>query len=141
MLLIDLERFSAINNTLGAASGDEVLREVARAAATRRFEGTLAARLGGDEYAMLCPRGATSGRAARWRDRRCCARLEAPVALDGVALDVEASVGVAVLGEHADDPGVLLQRADLALAPRPLARQPGWRSTPRAVRALGRRAG
>ena len=42
--------------------------------------------------------------------------LEAPVALQEVALDVEASVGVAVLGEHADDPDVLLQRADLALA-------------------------
>jgi diguanylate cyclase (GGDEF)-like protein len=114
LLLIDLDHFSAINNTLGAASGDEVLR-----VAARRFDGcvdgALAARLGGDEYAILCTRErSTAG--ARERAAEVLQVLEAPVELDNVALDVEASVGVAVLGEHADDAGVLLQRADLALS-------------------------
>ena len=114
VLLIDLERFSAINNTLGAASGDEVLREVARRL-TSGFEGSLAARVGGDEYALLCPSAATTDRAVALADE-VLAGLEAPVLLDRFSLDVEASVGVAVLGEHAEDPAVLVQRADLALA-------------------------
>jgi diguanylate cyclase (GGDEF)-like protein len=114
VLMIDLERFSAINNTLGADSGDEVLREVARRL-DRVFEGAIAARVGGDEYAILCPRDGTTER-ARSRAAEVLAALEAPVALQEVTLDIEASVGVAVLGEHADDPGVLMQRADLALS-------------------------
>ncbi len=114
VLMLDLDRFSAINNTLGADSGDEVLREVARRL-DRRFEGAVAARLGGDEYAILCPGDATSV-LARERAEDALRALEPPVELNEVALDVEASVGVAVLGEHADDAGVLLQRADLALA-------------------------
>jgi diguanylate cyclase (GGDEF)-like protein len=114
VLMLDLDRFSAINNTLGADSGDEVLREVARRL-DGRFAGALAARLGGDEYAILCPRDATSA-LARERAEEALRALEPPVELHEVALDVEASVGVAVLGEHADDAGVLLQRADLALA-------------------------
>ena len=112
VLLIDIERFSAINNTLGSHSGDEVLGEVAR-----RLDGRFgfAARVGGDEYAILCPDEATTDR-ARERAEEVLRTLEPPVTLDEVALDVEANVGVAVLGEHADDPEVLLQRADLALA-------------------------
>jgi diguanylate cyclase (GGDEF)-like protein len=114
VLLIDLERFSAINNTLGAVSGDQVLREVAR-----RLDGisrgSFAARVGGDEYALLCRGADTAGR-ARALAAEVLASLEPPVLLEQVALDVEASIGLAILGEHADDPGVLLQRADLALA-------------------------
>ncbi len=113
VLMIDLDRFSEINNTLGAKSGDEVLREVARRFGT--FEGTVAARFGGDEYAFLCTRASTTA-LARARAVQVLSALEPPVELKDVALDVEASVGVAVLGEHAEDPGVLLQRADLALA-------------------------
>ena len=114
VLLIDLERFSAINNTLGAESGDAVLCEVARRL-EGCVEGSYAARVGGDEYAILCPHDATTA-AARERAEEVLTALEAPVALDEVTLDVEANVGIAVLGEHADDAGVLLQRADLALA-------------------------
>jgi diguanylate cyclase (GGDEF)-like protein len=114
VLLIDLERFSAINNTLGDASGDEVLREVARRLRSG-FPDLLAARVGGDEYALLCPKDASTDSAVELA-REVLMTLEAPVLLDEVSLDVEGSIGVAVLGEHADDPGVLLQRADLALA-------------------------
>jgi diguanylate cyclase (GGDEF)-like protein len=114
VLLLDLERFSAINNTLGDGSGDQVLREVA-ARLQGCSEDLLAARVGGDEYALLCAHDATTTRAIAIA-HRVLEALEAPVLLDGVALDVEASIGVAVLGEHADDPAVLLQRADLALA-------------------------
>jgi diguanylate cyclase (GGDEF)-like protein len=114
VLMIDLDRFSEINNTLGAKSGDEVLREVARRFGSG-FDGTVAARLGGDEYAILCTRASTTA-LARERAEQVLRALEPPVELNDVALDVEASIGVAVLGEHAEDAGVLLQRADLALA-------------------------
>ncbi len=114
VLLIDLERFSAINNTLGDASGDEVLREVARRL-RRGFTDSFVARVGGDEYALLSLRDASTDSAVALA-HQVLVTLEAPVLLDEVSLDVEASIGVAVLGEHADDPGVLLQRADLALA-------------------------
>ncbi len=111
VLLIDLERFSSINGTLGDANGDAVLRAVAR-----RLEGiggACAARLGGDEFALLLTDRPERAPALA---ERALAAIEAPVALDEVAVDVEASVGVAVLGEHADDASALLVRADLALA-------------------------
>src|SRR5581483_3245093 len=112
VLMIDLDRFSEINNTLGAQSGDEVLREVARRIGG--FDGAVAARLGGDEYAILCASAGTTALARECAEQALRA-LEPPVELNDVALDVEASIGVAVLGEHAEDAGLLLQRADLAL--------------------------
>jgi len=115
VLLIDLERFSAINNTLGAGNGDQVLCEVARRLKGRFDEDIVTARVGGDEFAVLCP--SVLGIADALHTAKAVqASLEEPVLLDDVALDIEASIGVAVLGEHADDPAVLLQRADLALA-------------------------
>ena len=71
--------------------------------------------MGGDEYALLARDEARTDGAVELA-RRVLRALEEPVLLDEVAIDVEASIGVAVLGEHAEDPGVLLQRADLALA-------------------------
>jgi len=115
VLLIDLDHFTEINNTLGSANGDRVLCEVARRLHSDVAGDALAARLGGDEYAILCPRargvaGALSTAAA------VQSSLEAPIVLDGVALNVEASIGIAVMGEHATDPDALLRHADAALA-------------------------
>jgi diguanylate cyclase (GGDEF)-like protein len=115
VLLIDLDHFTEVNNTLGEANGDELLREVARRLRDELPGETLVARLGGDEYAVLCPR--TDGVADALRIATALqASLEAPVSLNGVALNVEASIGVAVMGEHAHDPDALLQHADAALA-------------------------
>jgi diguanylate cyclase (GGDEF)-like protein len=115
VLLIDLDHFTEVNNTLGASNGDELLREVARRLRDELPGETLAARLGGDEYAVLCQRAQGIGAALRIA-AAVQGSLEAPVSLDGVALNVEASIGVAVMGEHADDPDALLRRADAALA-------------------------
>ncbi|MCW3068382.1 MAG: putative diguanylate cyclase/phosphodiesterase [Solirubrobacterales bacterium] len=114
VLLLDLDRFTEINNTLGNANGDAVLREVARRLSSDLAGGALAARLGGDEYAVVCPH--TDGVAGAQRTAAAIqASLETPIALDGVALNVEASIGIAVMGPDTEDPDLLLQHADAAL--------------------------
>jgi len=115
VLLIDLDRFTEINNTLGHANGDRVLCEVAlRLSGT--FEGDAQlSRLGADEFAILCLQ--TPGEAgARAVAAAVQASLEPPVVVDGVALNVEASIGIAVMDDHPGGAELLLQRADTALA-------------------------
>jgi diguanylate cyclase (GGDEF)-like protein len=115
VLLIDLDRFTEINNTLGAANGDRVLCEVARRLSRELGEETLLARLGADEYAVLCPRadGIAGAQATAAAVEGC---LDATIMLDGVALNIEASIGIGAIGEHARDADALLRCADRALA-------------------------
>ncbi len=115
VLLIDLDRFTEINNTLGVENGDRVLCEVARRLRGELGSEALVARLGADEYAVMCPRAQGSVGALSTAGA-VQASLEQPIVLEGVALNVEASIGIAVMGEHAEDPDALLQRADAALA-------------------------
>jgi diguanylate cyclase (GGDEF)-like protein len=115
VLVLDLDGFTAINNTLGDANGDEVLREVARRLRSILAPEAVVARIGGDEYAVLCPRLDGISAAIDVAAAIQC-QLEAPIVLEVVALNVEASIGIAVLGEHAEDTDTLLQRADAALS-------------------------
>ena len=115
ILLIDIDRFTEINNTLGHAGGDSVLGEVARRL-SETFSGQAElARVGADEFAILC-RDAHGEEGARGVAAAVQASLEPPVVIDGVALNIEASIGIAVMDEHADGPELLLQRVDTALA-------------------------
>jgi diguanylate cyclase (GGDEF)-like protein len=115
ILLIDLDRFTEINNTLGHAGGDRVLGEVARRL-SETFSGQAElARVGADEFAILC-RDARGEEGARSAAVAVQASLEPPVVIDGVALNIEASIGIAVMDQHADGPELLLQRVDTALA-------------------------
>ena len=115
VLLIDLDRFTEINNTLGSANGDRVLCEVAARLGRELGEETLLARLGADEYAVLCPRaGGVAGALDTAAAVHAC--LEAPIALDGIALSIEASIGIGGIGEYARDAETLLRCADRALA-------------------------
>ncbi|MGP0101266.1 MAG: putative bifunctional diguanylate cyclase/phosphodiesterase [Solirubrobacteraceae bacterium] len=115
VLLIDLDRFTEINNTLGHTGGDRVLREVARRLGETFAGGAQLARVGADEFAILCP-DARGEDGARSVAAAVHASLEPPVVIDGVALNVEASIGIAVMDEQAAGPDVLLQRVDTALA-------------------------
>jgi diguanylate cyclase (GGDEF)-like protein len=114
MLLIDLDRFKEVNDTLGHDYGDALLMEVSeRLQAALRRSDTLA-RLGGDEFAVLVDsvpnRDAVVEVAGRLQDA-----LRRPFALRGVAVELEASIGVAHYPEHGTNAGALLQRADVAM--------------------------
>jgi diguanylate cyclase (GGDEF)-like protein len=113
VLLVDLEGFKEINDTLGHANGDVVLREVARRLRAELTPETVVARLGGDEYGILHPQASVSR--ALSIAARAQSSLEWPIEVEGVALNVEASVGLAVVPDHAEDFDTLLQRADVAL--------------------------
>jgi diguanylate cyclase (GGDEF)-like protein len=115
VLLIDLDGFTEINSTLGNATGDEVLRETARRLRAQLGEHVLLARIGGDEYAVLCPHA--DGVSGALQTAACLqAGLESPIAIGGIALNLDASIGLAV-AEDGDDPlERLLQHADAALA-------------------------
>jgi diguanylate cyclase (GGDEF)-like protein len=115
VLLIDLDGFTEINNTLGTANGDLVLCEVARRLCGGVRDDTLVARLAGDGYAVLA-HGAVGVPDALSAAAAIRASLESAIVLDDVEVRVEASIGIAVMGEHADVPNLLLQRADAALA-------------------------
>jgi diguanylate cyclase (GGDEF)-like protein len=115
VLLIDLDRFTEINNTLGHAGGDRVLCEVARRLSETSAGAAELARLGADEFAILC-RDTDGEAGARSAAAAVQASLEPPVVIDGVALNVEASIGIAVLDEHTGGAELLLQRVDTALA-------------------------
>jgi len=113
LLLVDLNGFKDVNDTLGHHRGDLVLQAVGpRLRASFRSE-DLVARLGGDEFAVFMP-GADSSAA-----QRAVARLQdalhKPVDLDGINIELDASIGLAWYPEHGEDVDTLLQRADVAM--------------------------
>jgi len=114
LLLLDLDRFKDVNDTLGHHHGDQLLTLVGeRLRATLRDVDTVA-RLGGDEFAVLLPRIAAAEGATAAAEKLQAA-LEEPFLLDGLTLEVEASIGVVTYPDHGSDPDELLQRADIAM--------------------------
>lgn len=115
VLLLDLDGFKQINDTLGHGAGDMVLIEVARRLRTSLDTEFAIARLGNDEYAVLQPhvKGRTDALETAAQVR---STMEEPVTLDGVAVNVEASIGIALAPDHAAEAEALLRRADMALA-------------------------
>jgi diguanylate cyclase (GGDEF)-like protein len=114
VLLIDLDRFKEVNDTLGHHTGDLVLREVGMRLLRSLPPAHTIARLGGDEFAVLAP--AVAGhQAALTVARRITETLDQPFTVQELALEVAASVGVAISPTHGTDPAVLLQRADVAM--------------------------
>lgn len=114
VLLLNLDHFREINDTLGYDRGDSLLQKVGIRLRSALFEPDVIARLGGDEFGILLPRLAVVDD-VRHVINKLQHFLEAPFILDGIPLSVEASLGVATLPEHADDANTLLQRADIAM--------------------------
>ncbi len=113
-LLLDLDRFKVVNDTLGHAAGDRVLKIVAHRLAHSVRPGDVVARLGGDEFAVLLP-SARPGSTAREVAVRLRAALAGAIQLDGMTLQIEASIGIAFYPEDAPGVDLLIQRADVAM--------------------------
>jgi diguanylate cyclase (GGDEF)-like protein len=114
LILLDIDSFKQVNDTLGHAVGDRLLAEVAARLESVASEDGYVARLGGDEFAILAPR-LLDAAAARQLAERIAAALEAPVTLDGLPLDVTAAIGIALYPEHGPDNVTLLRHAEVAM--------------------------
>ncbi len=114
VMLMDLDRFKEINDTLGHHKGDTVLQMIAGRLNEVLRDTDTVARLGGDEFAVLLPHlpgpAASLHVAEKIRDS-----LHQPLVVEGLALDVRASIGISFFPGHGEDVDVLLQRADVAM--------------------------
>ncbi|HVN35899.1 MAG TPA: EAL domain-containing protein [Casimicrobiaceae bacterium] len=114
VLLMDLDNFKYVNDTLGHPIGDLLLLEVAaRLKAVVRRAGDTVARLGGDEFAIVLPGDGVS-------DTQCVGEailrvLEAPMTLEGHVVDVGASIGIAAYPVHGNESSKLMRHADVAM--------------------------
>jgi diguanylate cyclase (GGDEF)-like protein len=115
LMLIDLDRFKEINDSLGHDIGDELLRQLARRLERHIRPGDQLSRLGGDEFAILLAPERDQTAAERVASRIATA-LDEPFALDDLTLHVKGSIGIALYPHHCSDPMQLLQRADVAVA-------------------------
>jgi diguanylate cyclase (GGDEF)-like protein/PAS domain S-box-containing protein len=113
VLLMDLDRFKEVNDTLGHEAGDALLHQLGdRLQSCMRGDDTVA-RIGGDEFGFLLTD--VDGQLAREIVARIQLELRNPFTVQGLSLHVEASVGIAVFPEHGDSGEQLLQRADVAM--------------------------
>jgi diguanylate cyclase (GGDEF)-like protein len=114
VMVMDLDHFKEINDTLGHHVGDQLLVAVGERVRGVVRPDDLVARLGGDEFALLCE-DLPSVEAAEEIAARVVKAMEASYTVDGVRLDVGSSLGFALSPEHGDHAETLLQRADVAL--------------------------
>ena len=114
LLIMDMDRFKEVNDTLGHQVGDLLLQQVAlRLAATLRQSDTVA-RLGGDEFAVL-PAGGTDLEGGSHTAKKILRALEHPFVVDGRNIDVGASIGIAQCPEHGEEADTLMRHADVAM--------------------------
>jgi diguanylate cyclase (GGDEF)-like protein len=114
LLVLDLDCFKEINDSLGHDYGDRLLAQLgSRLLGPLRASDTVA-RLGGDEFGVLLPRVSDLNAALLVAEKLQEALIE-PFSIHGLQLSVEASIGVVLAPEHGTDAGMLLQRADVAM--------------------------
>jgi diguanylate cyclase (GGDEF)-like protein len=113
VLLLDLDRFKEINDSLGHQSGDDLLKDLAVRLREVTGEDVMLARLGGDEFGIVAP-GLDPDEATRLAERVRSA-LDAPFVVRNVPLVIEASIGISLYPEHGADVDTLIQRADVAM--------------------------
>ncbi len=110
--LLDLDRFKFVNDTLGHATGDVLLKEVARRLRATVRESDTVARLGGDEFVLVMAGGLD---AAREVSRRVLEAMKTPLRHDEQLIDIGISIGIALYPDHGEDDVTLLRHADSAM--------------------------
>ncbi|MDH5219416.1 MAG: EAL domain-containing protein, partial [Gammaproteobacteria bacterium] len=114
LMLLDLNRFKDINDSLGHQSGDLVIREVARRISRVAPSPNTVARLDGDEFAILNPLAKNEEEAIRYANH-ILETLEEPLALKGYSLDTSATLGISFFPKHGSEADILMQHADIAM--------------------------
>jgi diguanylate cyclase (GGDEF)-like protein len=115
VMMIDLDRFKVVNDTLGHPAGDQLLVEVARRLKASVRETDVLARLGGDEFAVIQEGGPNQHEGAIALALRIINAIARPFDLDGHPASIGTSIGIVLAPEHGLDPEELLKKADLAL--------------------------
>ena len=113
LLLLDLDRFKEVNDTLGHTVGDALLQKIGQRLQSHLRPIDLIARLGGDEFAILLP--ATDADGAVQAARTLIGALDTPIRVDGYAFSIGGSIGIALTPEHGFDVTTLLRCADVAM--------------------------
>ncbi len=113
LLVLDLDRFKEINDTLGHQYGDRVLQQVAKRMRDVLRESDTIARLGGDEFAVLLPRATVDQ--ATYIAKKLLAVVDSPFHVGDQILHIGVSIGITMFPQHGDDEVMLLQRADVAM--------------------------
>ena len=114
VLFLDLNRFKAVNDTLGHAAGDELLRQVAVRLGTALRAGDTVGRLGGDEFAVLLP-DLGKAETAQMVARKIAEKLNVPFQIQGTEVSIGTSIGIAVSPQDSESPEELLKKADAAM--------------------------
>ena len=115
ILMLDLDRFKNVNDSLGHAAGDDLLRQVARRLKSTLRNTDVLARLGGDEFAVIQGPCADQRSGSIDLAARISKLIAEPFQMPGHRVEIGASIGIALAPEHGSDKAELLKKADLAL--------------------------
>jgi diguanylate cyclase (GGDEF)-like protein/PAS domain S-box-containing protein len=127
VLLLDLDRFKHVNDTLGHSAGDALLRETATRLKAFLRETDVLARLGGDEFAIIQAGESSQREAASTLSERIIELIAKPFDIDGNEVNIGTSIGIALAPEHGTNPDSLLKMADMALYSAKSAGRNGYR--------------
>ena len=114
LMLMDLDRFKEVNDTLGHQAGDQLLAKLAERLASLQRPGDIVVRLGGDEFAFIVT-GAENVQALQQIAHDLLGYVRQPFDIQGARLQIDASIGIAIAGLHGSDAGSLLRCADVAM--------------------------
>ncbi len=114
VMLIDLDRFKDVNDTLGHHSGDLLLREIGGRLRRALRQSDTVARLGGDEFGVVAPELSDRATARALADT-LRAEIAEPVVVGGLTIEVEASIGIAIYPDHGENVETLIRHADVSM--------------------------
>ena len=115
VMLMDLDHFKEVNDTLGHHFGDQLLKEIGPRLSTVLRDDDMMARLGGDEFGVAAARSSRGRRGVLDRTSGCSRSCSSPSSVEGLALDVSGSLGIALFPTQSRDAESLLRRADVAM--------------------------